>query len=254
MISNIKIIDTHCHIEQSEFDEDRDEVITRAQNFGVHIITSAIYPESWRKATEISKKYGNVSLSIGLDPAQYQLYQDAINWISDNKPPIIAIGEVGLDHFYIRDHTEREKQEQAFIAFITLAKDLKIPIQIHSRSAGRRALETLERQAATEVHMHAFDGKASLARVASKDLGYYFSIPTSVVRSPQKRKLVKAVEIERLLFETDSPVLGPERTERNEPGNVETVLKETAAILQREKEELREIVLENTFRLYRQLR
>jgi TatD DNase family protein len=71
-----------------------------------------------------------------------------------------------------------------------------------------------------------------------------------VVRSPQKRKLVKAVAIERLLMETDSPVLGPEKGIRNEPSNIWLALRETARILKREEEELREIVLENTLRLY----
>jgi TatD DNase family protein len=98
--------------------------------------------------------------------------------------------------------------------------------------------------------MHAFDGKASLARVASTEHGYYFSIPTSVVRSAQKRKLVKAVDIERILVETDSPVLGPDRESRNEPMNVWVALREVALILRREEEEMREILLENTLRLY----
>ncbi len=98
--------------------------------------------------------------------------------------------------------------------------------------------------------MHAFDGKASHARRASKDLGYYFSIPTSIVRSRQKRKLVKAVEIERLLVETDSPVLGPIKSERNVPTNLPIVLKEVALILGRDVEELRKIILDNTCRLY----
>ena len=102
--------------------------------------------------------------------------------------------------------------------------------------------------------MHAFDGKASLARTASRDLGFYFSIPTSVVRSPQKKKLVKAVQIERLLIETDSPVLGPDKGARNVPMNLPVALREVASILRREEEELREIVLENTLRLYTKIK
>ncbi|MFW9888765.1 MAG: TatD family hydrolase, partial [Candidatus Thorarchaeota archaeon] len=104
------------------------------------------------------------------------------------------------------------------------------------------------------VQMHAFDAKSSLARTASRELGYYFSIPTSVVRSSQKRKLVKAVDIERLLLETDSPILSPERGKRNVPANIEITLEETANILRRDPEELREIVLENSFRLYSRIR
>jgi len=98
--------------------------------------------------------------------------------------------------------------------------------------------------------MHAFDGKSSLARMASNELGYYFSIPTSVVRSPQKQKLVKAVNIERLLIETDSPVLAPERGIRNTPLNLPVVIQEIARILRRDEEELQDIILENTLRLF----
>ena len=167
---------------------------------------------------------------------------------------IVSIGEVGLDYYRERDHSQREKQEKIFRQFISISKELEIPIQVHSRSAGRAALDVLKSSDAEAVHMHAFDGKASLARTASRDLGYYFSIPTSVVRSTQKQKLVKAIEIERLMLETDSPVLGPMRNERNEPGNVVVSLEETARILRRDREELREIILENTLRLYGKIR
>lgn len=102
--------------------------------------------------------------------------------------------------------------------------------------------------------MHAFDGRASYARIASRDLDYYFSIPTSVVRSPQKKKLVKAIAIERLLLETDSPVLGSMKGERNVPTNISIALKEVSSILRRDEEELRLLILENTQRLYREVK
>ena len=133
---------------------------------------------------------------------------------------------------------------------IKLADELNLPIQVHSRSAGAKVIAVLEEAEARSVHMHAYDGKVSHARSASHEMNYYFSIPTSVVRSHQKRKLVKAVDIEHLLLETDSPVLSPEKGERNEPTNLPIVLREVALILGREEEELRSIVLENTRRLY----
>ena len=108
----------------------------------------------------------------------------------------------------------------------------------------KKALEVLSNMNARSVHMHAFDGKASLARIASREKGYYFSIPNSVVRSAQKRNLVKAIDIERILVETDSPVLGPDRESRNELMNVWVVLREVVSILKRE-EEMRMISLDN---------
>ncbi|MHA1925647.1 MAG: TatD family hydrolase [Candidatus Thorarchaeota archaeon] len=246
----MQIIDSHSHLENDAFLGDRDAVIKRAADEGIHIITSAIDRELWSRGLKIAEQHDNVYASLGLDPTSYGDCDIAIEWIRANHSTMIAIGEVGLDHFRIRNHSERNDQEQTFRKLIALASDFKLPIQVHSRSAGAKAIAVLEKCDARSVHMHAFDGKAGHAKKASRDLEYYFSIPISVVRSPQKRKLVKAVAIERLLMETDSPVLGPEKGIRNEPSNIWLALRETARILKREEEELREIVLENTLRLY----
>ncbi|MHA2143227.1 MAG: TatD family hydrolase [Candidatus Thorarchaeota archaeon] len=249
----MRFVDSHCHLENDAFESDRANVIKQAAENGIHIITSAIDRNLWSRGLEIAEQYDNVYASIGLDPMSYGDCDAAIDWIRANYSRMIAIGESGLDHFRVRDHSERVDQEQAFRKLIALASDLKLPIQVHSRSAGAKAIAVLEKCDARLVHMHAYDGKASQARNASRDLDYYFSIPTSVVRSPQKRKLVKAVSIERLLLETDSPVLGSEKGKRNEPSNIGVALRETAQILKEEEDELREIVLENTLRLYSQI-
>jgi len=250
MTRSFQIVDTHCHLEEPEFDADLEEVIQQAVRLGVHMITSAISEDTWERALGISRSYGSVSVALGLDPALYYQVNSAQDIINANQEQLIALGEVGLDHYRERDHKKRENQEKSFRLMIALAKEIGLPLQVHSRSAGRRCLETLTNMEAEKVQMHAFDGKASLARVASAEYGYYFSIPTSVVRSAQKRKLVKAIDIERILVETDSPVLGPDRESRNEPSNVWVALREVASILKREEDEMREILLENTLRLY----
>lgn len=248
------MIDTHCHIEQEDFDSDRDAVISKASKKGIRIISSAITQDTWEKLLAISQNYNIVYPSIGLDPIITNQTQSCIERIRQSSNEIVSIGEVGLDYYRERDHTQREKQKANFRQFISLANELKLPIQVHSRSAGKAVLDLLQSSNAVLVHMHAFDGKASLARRSSRELGYYFSIPTSVVRSPQKQKLVKAVEIEHLMVETDSPVLGAERGLRNEPSNVSIALEEIARILQRDVEELREITLENSLRLYKRIK
>lgn len=252
--NEIHYIDTHCHIEQSEFDIDRDEVISKAEANGIIIISSAISKDYWDKLLNITNKHSSIFPSIGLDPLLSHDCELAIQHVRENKSTIVALGEVGLDHYREREHEGREQQEETFKKMISLSMELKLPIQVHSRSAGKVALDVLETQDAENVHMHAFDGKASLARRASYELGYYFSIPTSVVRSPQKQKLVKAIEIEHLLLETDSPVLAPVGGERNVPSNITIALSEVARILRRGEEELREIILENTLRLYSKIR
>ncbi|TFH04245.1 MAG: TatD family deoxyribonuclease [Candidatus Thorarchaeota archaeon] len=245
-----RLIDVHCHLEDSLFDTDRESVIRSAQEMGIAIISSAIETDTWEKGLEIADGNSSVFFSAGLNPTKYSEIDTAKKWILEHHDDLVAIGETGLDHYLTRDHKERNKQQAAFEELISIASDMKVPIQIHSRSAGRAALEVLENAEADRVHMHAFDGKASLARKASHELGYYFSIPTSVVRSPQKQKLVKAVNIERILIETDSPVLSPEKGLRNTPLNLPIVVQEVARILRRSEEELQEIVLENSLRLY----
>jgi TatD DNase family protein len=252
--TKLRFIDTHCHIEQKVFNSDRETVLKRAEELGVHVISSAISKDSWSAVIDIGMKYSNVSASIGLDPLFMDDIESAMSVLGTYQEDIVAVGETGLDHYRERDHTKRAAQESAFRRMISFALECKLPIQVHSRSAGKSALGVLSDMDAERVHMHAFDGKASLARIASRDLGYYFSIPTSVVRSPQKRKLVKAVDIERLLLETDSPVLGPEKGERNEPSNIVIALRAVADILRQDEEELREIVLENTLRLYSKIK
>ncbi|MFX1261505.1 MAG: TatD family hydrolase [Promethearchaeota archaeon] len=245
-----RMIDTHCHLEQDEFRSDLKEVVEKAKQKGIFCILSAIAPNDWQRGIEIASKYDSVFASLGLDPMSSEYMHQLLSAVEENQNYLVAIGEIGLDFYRERDHAERGIQEANFRKGIKLSNKLKMPLQIHSRSAGMRALEILSEMDAYAVHMHAFDGKASLARKASNDLGYYFSIPSSVVRSPQKQKLVKAVNIERLLIETDSPVLGPERGTRNTPSNLPVALLEVSRILRMDEEELRSIILENTLRLY----
>jgi len=160
-----------------------------------------------------------------------------------------AIGEVGLDYWAVKQEPEREKQREIFNKFIDLAIELNLPLNVHSRSAGRYAIDMLLERGALKVQMHAFDGKATSA-LSALEAGYFFSIPPSVIRSPQKQKLVKRVPLSNLLVETDSPVLGPNPGERNEPSNVMVSVNSIMDIKNISREEVMETLLENTRRLY----
>ncbi len=249
-----RIIDTHCHLEDSLFDQDLDDVAITARNENIAIISSAITKESWSKGLDIASRYSHIFPSLGLNPTQFSDSGEAVEFIRENSDDLIAIGEIGLDHYLIREHSDRVKQLNGFNEMLQLAVELGLPVQVHSRSAGKATLEVLYKSEIVNVHMHAFDGKSGYARTASEDYGYYFSIPTSVIRSPQKQKLVKAVALERLLLETDSPVLAPIKGERNVPTNISVALAEVSRILRKDEEEMRAIILENSYRLYKKLR
>jgi TatD DNase family protein len=212
------MIDVHCHIEDEVFDKNREKIIENAKNAGVKaIITSGLGYNSAIKALSISDgKY--IFLSIGLPPYDLSDFNKVIYFIEKNIDKIIAIGEVGLDYYLGRENT-REEQLKCFKFFIKLAKDYDLPLIVHSRSAGKYAIETLINEKAEKVVLHAFDGKAKYA-LKGIEYGYYFSIPPSIVRSKQKQNLVKILPIDFLMLESDSPVLGPIANEINEPKNI----------------------------------
>ncbi len=108
-----------------------------------------------------------------------------------------------------------------------VALELDLPLNVHSRATGRRTIELLLGRGARRVQLHAFDGRAATAEPAV-EAGYFFSVPPSIARSRQKQKLVRRLPLDRLLVETDSPVLGPEPEERNEPLNATVSVREIA--------------------------
>ena len=160
---------------------------------------------------------------------------------------LAGIGEVGLDYWRAKQETSRARQREVLAAIIALARAQNLPLNVHSRSAGHHTLRFLEQHGARRVLMHAFDGKAGHAREAAQ-AGFLFSIPPSILRSPQKQKLVRLLPLEALALETDSPVLGPEKTQRNEPANVRYSLQSIARIKQIEASEVRRQTTQNALR------
>jgi len=217
------MIDVHCHLDAEEFSNDLDLVIQRAKESGVRaIVTSAIDNRSIMVSEVLIVKYrGYVHRTVGLDYTvlDESLLDNIFSYIEKNRSTIVGIGEVGLDYYVFEDDLKRKIQQEFFVRWIDFSKELDLPLVVHSRSAGKYALEYLVRNNAERVIMHAFDGKASYAKnVISK--GYFFSIPPSIVRSEQKQKLVKALPLELLLLESDAPVLAPIKDVRNEPANI----------------------------------
>lgn len=233
----LKFIDAHCHIDASDFDEDRFDVLRSAYDKGViSIISSALGVKSIQKTLRIIEEIKSNSIPrlypcFGLEP--YELdekeFQAVVAIIKRNVDVIVGVGEVGLDFYRSRNHKDRNTQIARFKEFVRLAAEIELPLIVHSRSSGKYALNILKEMSAERVLMHAFDGKTRWAKMGV-DLGYYFSIPTSVVRSSQKQKLAKMVPLGQLMLETDSPVLAPEKGSRNVPGNLPVVAKKVSEI------------------------
>ena len=246
------LVDTHAHICDRDFDNDRDAVLERARKAGISaIIAVGENLTDACKNLDLSEKYSILKPAAGLYPTHLDSEQadQMADFIRCNKTRLVAIGEVGLDYWVVKEEPEKELQREILKKFIELSKELNLPLNIHSRSAGRHAIAFLLENNADQVQMHAFDGKAAAAQPAV-EAGYYFSIPPSVVRSRQKQKLVKRLPLSCLLIESDSPVLGPAPQERNEPANIPLSVKAVAELKDVSEEEVLSAVAENTERLY----
>lgn len=254
------MIDCHAHLACSDFDEDRDQVIERARRAGVErILVVGEDREDDIRVLEVCGRHGDLlSPCVGLHPDRFAEDRDApsdaaiqavASLARTHRAQLAAIGEVGLDYWYVKS-AERRLRQRACLEFMAeLAQDLALPLNVHSRSAGHQTLDLLMACGAKRVLMHAFDGKAGYAVRAAEQHGYLFSIPPSLVRSSQKQKLVRLLPLEALALESDSPVLGPEPLVRNEPANLAHAVRCMAALKGVSEARVREVTTANANRL-----
>ncbi len=232
------LIDSHCHIDMPQFDADRAEVVERAREAGVEkmLIVGGIDEESGhRRALRVAEALG-FPCSAGLHPHEARLATDAVydemaGLARERR--IVAIGEIGLDFHY--DHSPREAQREAFRRQVRLARDVGLPLVVHTREADDETAAILEDEKAGEVGgvVHCFTGTEELARRAL-GLGFFISFSGIVTfpRSTVIQQVARAIPIENLLIETDAPFLAPppHRGKRNEPAFVVEVARKIAAL------------------------
>jgi len=247
------LIDTHAHVCDPVFDADRSEVLKKAEAAGISAVIAV--GENSKDADnnlQLASVHPLIRPAAGLDPALLDLELAARmrEFIRNHRERLAAIGEVGLDYWVTRTESDREIQREIFRGFIELGKELDLPLNVHSRSAGRHAVSLLLETSAARVQLHAFDGRFGAARPAV-EAGFFFSIPPSIVRSEQKQRLVRQLPLANLLVETDSPVLGPSPHERNEPANALIAVRAIAEIKGVSEREVFEAVADNGRKLYR---
>ena len=225
-------IDSHCHIDGEQFDADRDEVVQRAREAGVHAMlnigTGDPRGDDFRKAVAVAEKYDDVYAAVGVHPHDAKLYDDAAeNHLLDlvkSSKKVIAWGEIGLDYYY--DHSPRDVQVEVFRRQIRTAKELVLPIIVHSRSADDETVGILTDECSYQGFrgiMHCFGGTPEMAKVLM-EIGFLISFAGKVTfkKADNLRDAARVVPLEKLLIETDCPFLTPEpfRGKRNEPGFV----------------------------------
>ncbi len=246
------LIDSHCHLDWKSFNKDIDDVIQRAKENGLIAIITSSFFENFEKTLNYAEKFKNyVFISLGLHPPQVNInsVKRTIKLIQENANKIKAIGEVGLDYYWIKDPKKRDGQKKAFVEFINLSIELELPIVIHARNAHSDAINILENNSASKVLMHCFSGKVIEVKRVIKN-GWYISVPTSVTNRGVHQNIAKVCPLEYMLLETDSPFLSPFKKSRNEPMNVKYSAEKIAEIKKVTVEEISEITTKNAIKFY----
>lgn len=252
------MIDTHCHIDFEEYDKDRGEVIKRAQDKLDAVIVSGIGYESNKGVLDLCEEYKNfIYPSFGYHPVSSQnCSEDELklshSHLIDNINNIVAIGEVGMDYFYVKDKAMREKQKEIFLSFIEIANEYNVPLLMHVRDCEKKALNiVLEYEDIPYVIFHCFSGSAKTARRIMEKDNYFMSFSTMLCYSKQHQDLIKDISLDHILTETDSPYLAMTKDERNEPANVVNAVKKIAEIQNEDVETVDRVTTNNAREIFK---
>ena len=249
------LIDTHAHIQMTEFDADREETLARAKSAGIELmVTVGYHLEASQRAVEAAQRYSQVYASVGVHPHDAKHYDEkterALRELAGS-PKVVAIGETGLDFF--RDRSPRPAQIEAFRRQIHLAKERGLPLIVHDREAHQETMQILKEEQAEAVVLHCFSGDLAMAEEAWAR-GYYTSIagPVTYPKNEGLREVVRNARPDRFVLETDCPSLPPQafRGQRNEPAHLLSTAHEVAGLLQMSLDALGRLTSENARRLF----
>lgn len=216
------MIDSHCHLEQADYSQDRDEVIELCKKELKAVVTSCAHPKDFDLTMRIAGKHGNfVFASAGIHPEYIkelprQRIDELLDKIKRNRKNIFAIGEIGLDYFWVKGRDWQEKQKELFAEMINFAKELDKPIVVHSRDAIEDTIKILERKDAKQVLLHLFGARQQMERVVQNN--WLISIGPIIARSKNHKKIARDFPLERILLETDSPWFGGEKDGKPQRG------------------------------------
>jgi len=264
----MNLIDVHCHINHEHFKKNLAEVIKRQEKAGMKaIVVSGVNTPSNREVLELSKQYPLIKASLGIHPIDGIGLSEGetglpkqvkkvdidkeLKFIEEHKDEIVSIGEIGLDFHWADKEKTFQEQEENFRKIIRLAIKIRKPIVIHTWEGEEECLNILEEEVTKRpenewipVVLHCFSGRKSLITRA-KELGYYFSVPPSILRSGNFQTLVRKVPLTQLLTETDAPWQTPFKDQMNEPAFVIETIKKMAEIKEISVEEVADQIWKN---------
>jgi TatD DNase family protein len=251
------LTDTHAHLNAPQFDEDRQEVIQRAQESGIsRIINVGFNRETIPSSIALAEQYEFIYSTVGWHPQDAKdMTADDLVWIEQlcAHPKVVAIGEIGLDYYW--DTSPKDVQDRVFREQIRLARKLGMPIVIHNRDAHQDILKVLREEKAADVGgvMHCFSGSWETAKQCL-DMNFHISFggPVTFKNAKQPKEVLAKVPLDRLLIETDAPYLTPHpfRGKRNETSYVKIVAETAAEIKGMTLEELAHTTTQNAVTLF----
>ncbi|MBQ2705454.1 MAG: TatD family hydrolase [Agathobacter sp.] len=253
------IFETHAHYDDDRFNNDRDELLRRLPEEGVGVvINSGASVESTRDTIRLAKEYPHVYAAVGVHPSEIEeLDEDFIQWMKEraSEEKTVAIGEIGLDYYWDKEPEVQERQRYWFGRQIELAREMKLPIIVHSRDAAADTMQVMKEHHAEEIPgvIHCYSYSKEMANEFIK-MGYYIGVG-GVVTFKNAKKLketVEAIPLEKILVETDCPYMAPEphRGKRNSSLYLPYVVEEIARIKGVSTEEVERVTEENARKLF----
>ena len=251
------LFDTHAHMDDHAFDEDRQELLASLPGQGIALLMNpGCSLESSRNVDALTRQYDYIYGAVGSHPDVADEVNEAVleeyRMLCKQNPKIKAIGEIGLDYHY--EDIPRELQLKAFRAQMELARELGLPVIVHERDAHEDGMKVVDEFPDVKGVFHCYSGSAEMAKELIKR-GWYIGF-TGVLTFKNARKAIavaSSIPLDRIVIETDCPYMSPEpfRGKRNDPGKVYRMAEKLAEIHGITVEEAQRITLENGKKLYR---
>ncbi|MFX0142522.1 MAG: TatD family hydrolase [Candidatus Hodarchaeota archaeon] len=246
------LIDIHCHANLYLILE---EIIKEAENAGVEkIISVGMSFTSLERILEISNKYSVIYPALGIHPEEVRMNEEiknqldlVVDIIKKNKEKICAIGEIGLDHHFVKEKELYPLQKDIFKMMLDLAQELKLPINLHTKGAEKLVFEMLPSYNIPNINIHWYSGPEQFLNLGI-DRGYFFSITPAISYSPAVKKTMLKVDKEFILLESDGPVKYSGKT--GTPAMIKDVLKTISKLKKIDAKELEIQIEKNTRKIF----
>ncbi|MBQ5426649.1 MAG: TatD family hydrolase [Pseudobutyrivibrio sp.] len=255
------IFETHAHYDDEKFDADRVELLShllRENNIGKVVNVGATF-KGCKESIALAEKYDDVYAAIGIHPEEIdEINDDVMEYLRQNASheKVVAIGEIGLDYYWVKEEEQRKKQRIWFNKQMDLAKELEMPVIIHSRDAAEDTLNTIRLYNNSHVKgiVHCYSYSKEIAMEYVK-MGWYIGVG-GVVTFKNAKKLVETVEaipLESIVLETDCPYMAPvpHRGERNSSIFLSHVAEKIAEIKNISVEEVEKVTYQNALNIYK---